>query len=311
MQVARPASLTHSSTYPKPYLIPFLQDHSTAVKKDQKAGELSQSATLDSKVHLERISLLESELAEAKKRALDVSDLTNKLKKSELSTEELNKKLSEVREELVALKAAKVEGLKDAKKEEGVTSARIKELENALTAVKKEKDDVAASLKTTHAKMAEESSHALTLARSKASEHTASLEAELTALKAKGAADQTAAAEKLADVAGQIATVQEQLQVSKGELKASKESRDKDVNDIEKQLTELKGQLEVVSKKSKEHEIKIEEKKSSEQNSLTAAAAQHASALSDMAATHHKAIAAQEESQKHLQVEFLKSLIVH
>lgn len=271
------------------------------MKKDQTAVEQSQRATLDSKVHLERISLLESELAEAKKRALDASDLTNKLKKSESSAEELNKKLSEVKEELVALKAAKVEGLKDSKKEESVTSARIKELENALAAAKK-KDDVTASLKTTHAKMAEESSHALTSSSSRASEHTASLEAELTALKAKGAADQTSAAEKLADVAGQIATVQEQLRVSKGELKASKESRDADVNAIEKQLTELKGQLDAVSKKSKEHENKIEEKKSSEQNSLTAAAAQHASALSDMTATHHKAITAQEDSQKHLQV---------
>jgi septal ring factor EnvC (AmiA/AmiB activator) len=272
------------------------------VKKDQTAGEQSKGVTLDSKVHLERISLLESELAEAKKHALDATDMTNKLKKSESSAEELNKKLIEVKEELVTLKAAKFEGLKDAKKDEGVTSARIKELENALAAAKKEKEDVTASLKTTHAKMAEESSHALTTASSKASQRTASLEAELTAMKAKGAADQTAAAEKLADVAGQIATVQEQLRVSKGELKASKESRDADVNAIEKQLTELKGQLDAVSKKSKEHENKIEEKKSSVQNSLTAAAAQHASALSDMTATHHKAIAAQEESQKHLQV---------
>lgn len=273
-------------------------------KAELSAGGDSKDKNIavDSKVHLERISLLESELAEAKKHALDASELTIKLKKSDSSAEELNKKLKEVTEELKAIKVAKTESVNEVKKVESITSARIKELENAVSASKKEKEDMAASMKTSQAKMVEETSRSMSTASSKADEHTTALQTELTALKAKGVAEQLAASEKLADVVGQIATVQEQLKVSKGELKASKDSRDTDVNAIEKQLTELKNQLELVSKKSKEHELKIEENKMSEQSSLSTTAAQHASTMSDMSASHHKAIRAQEESQKHLQV---------
>ena len=253
-------------------------------------------------MHLERISLLEGELAEAKKHALDASALTIKLKKSDSSAEELNKKFKEVSEELKAMKVSKTESVNEGKKVESITSARIKELENAVGAAKKEKEEMAASMKTSQAKMVEETNRSMSSASSKADEHTTALQAELSALKAKGVADQLASSEKLADVAGQIATVQEQLKVSKGELKASKDSRDADVNAIEKQLTELKNQLDLVSKKSKEHELKIEENKLLEQNSLSTTVAQHASTMSDMTTSHHKAITAQEESQKHLQV---------
>lgn len=200
------------------------------------------------------------------------------------------------------MKVAKTESLNEIKKVESITSARIKELENAVNAAKKEKEEMAVSMKTSQAKMVEETIRSMSSASSKADEHTTALQTELITLKAKGVADQLAASEKLADVAGQIATVQEQLKVSKGELKASKDSRDADVHAIEKQLTELKNQLDLVSKKSKEHELKIEQNKLSEQSSLSSSAAQHASTMSDMTASHHKAITAQEESQKHLQV---------
>ena len=200
------------------------------------------------------------------------------------------------------MKVAKTESLNEIKKVESITSARIKELENAVNAAKKEKEEMAVSMKTSQAKMVEETIRSMSSASSKADEHTTALQTELITLKAKGVADQLAASEKLADVAGQIATVQEQLKVSKGELKASKDSRDADVHAIEKQLTELQNQLDLVSKKSKEHELKIEQNKLSEQSSLSSSAAQHASTMSDMTASHHKAITAQEESQKHLQV---------